>query len=182
MTTLNFNTACTPCKGQILLRGKLSLLWRSCTLPLMQTHKFTHWKFNLLQSLDILDILLTIEQSIVLSFHYECKVWLQPIPSGQTSELPEVPNCQRSAETAPRLWREWNKFPRKKTSLFSFESFLMLIRPVSLFQKPLRREGGPGVRMGKESWNWNGQVFVKVTHRSMQLTKLYQIHYNCCRE
>ena len=41
-------------------------------------------------------------------------VWLQPIPSGQTSELPEVPNCQRSAETAPRLWREWNKFPWKK--------------------------------------------------------------------
>ena len=68
----------TPCKGQILLRGKLSLLWRSCTLPLMQTHKFTHWKFNLFRSLDILDILLTIEQSIVLSFHYECLTRTNP--------------------------------------------------------------------------------------------------------
>ena len=56
-------------------------------------------------------------------------------------------NCQKFLIASARLklhlgFGESEINSPEKNEFFSFESFLMLIRPVSLFQKPLRRGGG----------------------------------------
>ena len=160
MTTLNFNTAhlakdksCSEANFHCC-EGAAHCLWCKLTsLPIGNSICYGAWTYWTM-TLDTLDILLTIEQSIVLSFHYECKVWLQPIPSGQTSELPEVPNCQRSAETAPRLWREWNKFPRKKLVFLFWK--LSNAHPVRVtFPEAIKTRGGG-------TWCENGQRILKL--------------------